>query len=343
MFIKLQKHALQGWLLIALLLGVCATSAVEQRQPEPVTLKVLLLPYLSFAPFFIAEEEGYFAEQGLQIEFVRMDRNAPATPPLAQGDLDVVAGVVTINTLNAIAHGTNIKYVADKGYFDATGCGTYVTIMARRSLIEAGELDSPSQMQGRRIAVSPAGAAEYLVETVLDSAGLTINDIEMVKIPTSARSEALGDGSLDLAFMSEPWNTRTVATGNADIWMPGAQVLPDFQWAFILYGPNLLDENPDAGRRFMIAYLKAVRQYNQGKTERNLEILAEHTGLDRELLKKACWPALRDDGQINVQGVLDFQAWAVERGYLDSPVTEEQFWDPSFVEYANEVLDTSSK
>ena len=89
--------------------------------------------------------------------------------------------------------------------------------------------------------------------------------------------------------------------------------------------------------------LKAVRQFNEGKTERNLELLAEFTGLDRELLEQACWPSLRDDGQINVQSILDFQAWAVEKGYLDSPVTEEQFWDPSFVEYASEVLGTPSQ
>ena len=104
-----------------------------------------------------------------------------------------------------------------------------------------------------------------------------------------------------------------------------------------------MEENPDAGRRFMVAYLKAVWQYNQGKTERNLEILAEYTGLDRELLNQACWPTARNDGQINVESILDFQAWAVEKGYLDSLVTEEQFWDPGFVEYANEVLDTPSQ
>jgi hypothetical protein len=32
------------------------------------------------------------------------------------------------------------------------------------------------------------------------------------------------------------------------------------------------------------------------------------------------------------------QAWAVEKGLVDSPITEDQFWDPSFIEYANEVL-----
>lgn len=93
----------------------------------------------------------------------------------------------------------------------------------------------------------------------------------------------------------------------------------------------------------MVAYLKAVRQYNQGKTERNLEILAKHTELDRELLKRACWPSMHNDGRINVRGVLDFQAWAVGKGFLDSPVKEEQFWDPRFVKYANQVLKTGTR
>ena len=88
----------------------------------------------------------------------------------------------------------------------------------------------------------------------------------------------------------------------------------------------------------MIAYRKAVQQYNEGQAERNLGILKEYTGLDEELLKQACWPSFREQGRINVQEVLKFQTWAVEKGYLDNLATEEQFWDPSFVEYANQVL-----
>jgi NitT/TauT family transport system substrate-binding protein len=121
------------------------------------------------------------------------------------------------------------------------------------------------------------------------------------------------------------------------------QEFPDFQLSVVMYGPSVLDKNPDAGRRFMIAYLKAARQWNEGKTERNLAIVSEATGLDETLLRKACWPPLRDDGQINVQSVIDFQAWAVRREYLDNPVPEQQFWDPSFVEHANEVLRTTSQ
>lgn len=93
----------------------------------------------------------------------------------------------------------------------------------------------------------------------------------------------------------------------------------------------------------MVAYLKAVRQYNRGKIERNIEILAKHTGLDRELLKKCCWPAFHDKGQINIESIVDFQSWALKKGFLDKGVSPDQFWDPSFIEYANKVLDTAKK
>jgi hypothetical protein len=85
----------------------------------------------------------------------------------------------------------------------------------------------------------------------------------------------------------------------------------------------------------MIAYLEAVEIYNQGKTERNLEIISKHTKLDKELLQAACWPALRPDGTINAASVLDFQSWAVQRGYIETPVTESQIWEEVFVDSAN--------
>ena len=103
------------------------------------------------------------------------------------------------------------------------------------------------------------------------------------------------------------------------------------------------EENPDAGRRFMVAYLKAVRQYNQGKTERNLEILAKYTKLDKELLTEACWPSFRSNGRINVRSILEFQDWAVKAGLLDNRVTVDQFWNPGFIEHANKILEASSK
>jgi NitT/TauT family transport system substrate-binding protein len=328
-------------LILALLLGGCAPLGIKRVQPEPVTVKVANIPFLSFGPYFIGAQEGYFNEQGIEVEFVEMRKSSEAYPLLAQGELDVTSGF-GIGYLNAIARGARIRVVACKGYLAAPGC-TYNPFIARRALVEAGELDSPAQLKGRTISFEPGTMHEYFIDVLLSTANLTLNDIQGVEIPKPSEIEALGSGAIDFTSTAEPWVTRIVQSGNGVVWKPVKELLPDFQIATVLYGPNLLDENPDVGRRFMVGYLQAVRQYNEGKTERNLELMAEFTGLDKEFLKQACWPSFHGDGQINVESVLDFQDWAMEKGYLDSVVTEEQFWDPSFVNYASEVLGTSSQ
>ena len=285
--ISFYRKSLYLLLPLSLLLQACNSPEVKQHQSEPVKLKVLLLPFLDFGPFFIAEEEEYFVEQGLQIEFVKMDRSSKAIPLLTQGSLDVLGGMLSPGLLNAMARGASIKLVAGRGFVSPTGCAD-MAFLARQALVDAGELDSPAQLKGRRISVSATLVAGYFVEKLLNTVGLTLDDVEIVDLPKPAEAEALEKGTIDVAHSAEPWVTHILQAGHAVCWMPGQQAIPDFQFGFVVYGPTLLEENPDVGRRFMVAYFQGVRQYNQGKTKRNLEILAKHTGLDQQLLKQAC-------------------------------------------------------
>ena len=334
---NIRKCFLLGCVVLALLIGACTPGAKVQPTPEPVTMKVVVLPYLSYAPFFIAEDEGYFAEEGIEVEYVKLQTTPQAIPVLEQRQLDVMGASPTFGLLNAIARGAKLRIVADKGYLASDGC-TYAAIVARRDLVESGELADAVQLRGRRIAFNPTSFGGYFLYKVLSTAGLTFDDIQPQDLTPPAQLEALTTGAIDLGNLAEPWVSRALKTGKASVWQPIQQVAPDFQLSMIVYGPSLLDDNPDAGKRFMVAYLKAVRQYNQGKTERNLEILAEHTGLDKVVLEKACWPALNDDGHIVPESLMDFQEWAMQEGYIDSVVTQEQFWDGSFIDHANMVL-----
>ena len=315
----------------------------EQIPGTAIKLKVVSLPYISFAPLYIAQEEGYFTEQGLQIEFIKMVVAADAVPSLIKGDLDVIADTIFPSFLNAIARGANIKFVADKGYHFSKGC-TYSAIMARRALVEGGKLNSISQLKGcRNGMIQDSAISGYYLEKTLNQANLSLNDIQMVFLSMPTRLEAIERGTIDITTATEPWVTRMLQTGHVVIWKPLQELFPNFQHAILLFGPTLLEKNPDAGRRFMIAYLKGVRQFNQGKTERNLEILVRYTDPDRELLKKTCWPAFRNNGQIDINSVLDFESWALKKGFLDKVISPNQFWDPSFVDYANKVLDSPKK
>jgi len=343
MSILLRKLPFTLLLALTVLLHFSFSYGKEQVLPKATKLKSVVGPYISFAPWQIAEEEGFFTKQGLQIEFVKIIDSVEALPTLIKGDLDVMADVFYPSYLNAIARGANIKIVADRGYLSPAGC-TYSAIMARRALVEEGKLNNISQLKGRRVAVTQvASIMGYFLEKILNQEGLTLADVEQVVLPLPSRMAAFEKGSIDIAFISEPWISKMLETGHAVIWKPAQHLIPNLQFAFLMYGPTLLEKNPDAGKQFMVAYLKAVRQYNQGKTGRNLEILAKHTGLDRGLLQKCCWQTLRNDGRINIGSILDYQSWALKKGFLDKEVSPNQFWDPSFVEYANKVLDRSTK
>jgi len=64
---------------------VCAAAS-----GEPVMVKAQILPLLSFAPYFIAQEEGYYADEVLEAEFVQFQHSSDAIPALLQGQVDVI-------------------------------------------------------------------------------------------------------------------------------------------------------------------------------------------------------------------------------------------------------------
>jgi NitT/TauT family transport system substrate-binding protein len=322
------------------LVCACASPRVVPSEQEPVHLRVTTQPVLSFAPYYIAQAEGYFADEGLDVEFVEM-QGEEATPLLIQGELDVIVGF-GVYYLNAMARGAEIRVVADKGHIGTTGCSSGA-LLVRRELFETGELDSVAELRGRTVPIRSASVEEYYLDKLLEPAGLTADDLVLADMPRPAELEAMSQGTIDLFMGSEPWTTRHLQTGNAVLWVPYNDLVPGEQHAAIVYGPSLLQDNPDAGRRFMVSYLRGVRQYNEGKTERNLQIIAEFSGLDQEILKAACWFNIYDDGYVNVQSLLDFQEWAVKKGYLDTVVPEDQFYDPSFTEYANQLLGAAGR
>jgi NitT/TauT family transport system substrate-binding protein len=312
----------------------CTSPNTRPAKPGRVTLRVLLLPSLSSAPLFIAADDGYFAGQGLGVEFVKITRSADALVALAQGELDVWTGSVSFALMNAIARDDRIRVVSDKGYFDAAGCA-YGALMVRRTLVETGAVDQPGKLRGRRVAFNASASPGFFMETYLGQAGLALESVQPADIPDGAVvAEALRTGSVDAAFVLEPWVTQIQRTGTAVPFASAGRVLPGYQHMVIAYGPSLLARDQGAGRRFMAAYLGAVRQYNQGKTARNSEILARNTGLDAALLQEACWPAMRGDGRVDQASLADFQRWGLRRGLLDRALLPGRYWDSTFVDSA---------
>jgi NitT/TauT family transport system substrate-binding protein len=100
----------------------------------------------------------------------------------------------------------------------------------------------------------------------------------MTEVPHIAEIDALQKGNIDVALAGEPWLSRIQEAGAATVWVRAEDVAPNETFGYVFFGPNLLEKNRDVGRRFMLAYREAIDLYSQGKTERNVAILAAATG-----------------------------------------------------------------
>ena len=314
------------------------TAAPTTTALEPVTVKVVTLPFITFAPYYIGVEEGYYAKYGIEVELVNMTVQEEILPALSSGQVDVSSGLLSAGMFNAIDRGAEIVITADKGIVDPEGCVNW-SILGRSDLVESGALDNPELLAGLTVNIVPATWLEYYLHVVLESGGLTLDDIEKVNISSPAVPDALNTDQIDVAVNSEPWVTILANSGHVPVLALPQEVLADESGAVMLYGPTLLGDNHGVGVRFMAGYLESVAQYAEGKTERNLDIIQTFTELDRGLLDAMCWPAINPTGEIDLAGVDGFQDFAVARGYQDVVVSSDDYFDGTYLAEAATLME----
>lgn len=318
---------------VILLLAAALGCGEAPPQSTRTKIKVVTQPYLALAPIHIAAAESLFAKHGLDVELVPMTRPADAVPLLLSGELDVLSSTAQAGVFNAAARGEPIRMVAERGYYStASGC-THIALVVRPGL----DTLHAAQMV-KRLSYNREANMTYVTEKMLARAGLTMEQLESTTgVPDMAEIDALKNGKLDVALSGEPWLSRFVAARAGTVWIRAEDAAPNETYGYVFFGRNLLERDRDAGRRFMLAYREAIGRYLEGKTARNVAILASATGEEADLVRRACWAAMRRDSRIDTAGMIRFQQWAHERGLVPTLATVAQLWDSTFIAYADSV------
>jgi NitT/TauT family transport system substrate-binding protein len=317
--------------LACLTVVACAREQANGKSPERRTLRVAMVPYLAYAPLTIAQEEGYFAQQGLDVEFVSLTKAMDAVPALLRGGIDVLPAPAVPGIFNAMARGDSVRIVADKGFLDPAGCSD-LALVARNGL--------PAPQASPRLArVSVEGEVPmlYIAVKALEHVGVSIDTLSRLDMPHAAELDALDKHAIDVALAGEPWLSRIVEGRKGSLWVRGADALPGFQYSYIFFGPTLLRDR-DAGARFMVAFRQGIAKYREGKTPRNLEIVAKALKDEPTRVAQSCWPHMRADSRIDVPGLLTFLAWSKQHGYVTSIPDPAAMIDTTFLTNADVTL-----
>ena len=92
-------------------------------------------------------------------------------------------------------------------------------MLRRGALPEGSDPPTPEMLQALRYYVSPAVIAAQGLDLMLGQHGLSLDMVTIVDLPNAAATiDPLVQGTVDVVAVTEPWVTRILATGAADIW-----------------------------------------------------------------------------------------------------------------------------
>ncbi|MXN65414.1 ABC transporter ATP-binding protein [Stappia sp. GBMRC 2046] len=137
------------------------------------------------APIIIAQANGYFADVGLDVELI--EPADPALPPklVAAGKGDI-----------AISYQQTLHAQVDEG-LPVARIGTLVaTPLNSLIVLEEGPIDTLADLKGRKIGFSVSGFEDAMLNAMLKSQGLTVEDVELINV-NFALSPALLSGQVD--------------------------------------------------------------------------------------------------------------------------------------------------
>jgi NitT/TauT family transport system substrate-binding protein len=331
--------------LIAVVLAGCASAPNTASSPaaQLTKLQVGLVGGISDAAFYIANDKGWFKEQGIEIAITRFDSAAQMVAPLGTGQLDIGGGAPSAGLLNAIARDVPLKIVADKGNMDP-GHG-YEAMMVRKE--QADKFKSPADLKGKKVAITARNISpEVTLDAFLRSGGLSVKDVQIVTMAHADMGQAIANGSIDMGMPIEPFVTQFAEKGIASIWRRNDEVFPRQQVAVVLYGPKFASDRPELAKKFMLAYLKAIRYYNDAFSKRDvakkkeiIKILASNTAVkDEALYDKMVMPGLDFNGRVNLDTLGFQQNYYLANGAQKTRVDLDKAVDNQYVDWAAQKL-----
>jgi NitT/TauT family transport system substrate-binding protein len=189
------------------------------------------------------------------------------------------------------------------------------------------------------------GIATIAAEKALQLGGLKSSDLSYLDVSTPDTVVALANKKADVAYMTEPFGTQSIEKGIAVKWREMADLVPNHVAAMWAYGSKLTDEQPEVGRRFMVALLRGMRDYedafgkNQGRAD-VVSILVKHTVIkDAALYDKIQSIAEPASGEFPMDTLQEDYDWLKAQGAIQEPAPElSRVVDTRFVQYALEQL-----
>ena len=337
-------------------------SAITRRAMVAMSGAAILTPKPAFAAdkvniaisnstgdfaILVALKKGYFAEEGIDANGVVFDSGGKMIAPLGSGEIDVATGSASATLFNAVARGIKIQIASGNGNA-RPGYGHQVLIV-RKQHVDSGRYKSLADLKGMKVALpGPGTGATSTINQGLKTVGLSFKDIEPTYLAYPQHVTAMANGAVDAGLTTEPAATYAVEQKIAVEIMTNDKYYPNSDATHIIYSSHFAEKRPEVAKRFMRAFIKAMRFYDGALADGGLKgpnadevikILMEFTDLKNAALYKTMHTqGSNPDARLNWDSLrTDFEFFK-SQGWIEGAVDINQTVNTSFADAALKEL-----
>lgn len=308
--------------LLAVLVGSLAAACVPTPSTDDGKLKLALIPVLDTIPVFIAQQNGYFAEQGIEVETIPVKSAQERDVFIQTGQADgILTDLPGVGLLNKDAVKVKAVYTARR---PAPNAPLFRLLASPKSGIA-----TPADLKGIPIGISNNTIIEYLTDRILAAEGLKPEEIAKIEVGAiTVRFEQLMNGNIQAAMLPDPLAQGAIAAG--------AKLVVDdtyyaaFSQSVLVFTAETLKARPQTVKKFIVAWEKAVNELN-ANPEKYRGVLIERGRVPQSIQDSYQMPPFPGRGVPSQTEVADITAWLKAKGLVARDIPYAEMVDSSFL------------
>ncbi|PJM72560.1 ABC transporter substrate-binding protein [Bifidobacterium primatium] len=260
-------------LIAATTLAGCGGSSASSKDAD-AAVSIGVEPWLGYAPWYIAEKNGYFKDQNVKATITNFDTDSDMNAAIAAGKIQA-GNVGTQSALQMLENKVDVSVVM---VLDASETAD--------AIISDGSVSGVADLKGKSVAYEEGSTSDVLLNYALEEQGLGVDDIKKVPMSASSAGTAVIAGKVPAAVTYEPYITeaRRKDPNIKVVYTPSAKegLISDV----LVVRNDFIKNHPDQLTSLLKAWDQSIDFYDRN-TDEGQEIIATAIGSKKEDLKTA--------------------------------------------------------
>ena len=238
-------------------------------------VSVGVIPIVDCAPIYLGDKQGFFKDEGLQLDIQTATGGAAIVPGIVSGSFDFAFSNL-ISVMVAKDKGLDLKFVAN----GASTTGEIGKDIGGVVVPAGSSIQSAKDLAGKTVSVNNlSNIGDTTIKSVIEKDGGDPSSVKFVEVAFPDAPAALANKQVEAAWILEPFLSKAVAEGGKVVSWNFVEMHPELDIAGYFTKAETIQGKADLTQKFTRAMNKSL-EYAQANPQEVRDIVGSYTKID---------------------------------------------------------------